>query len=306
MSSGPSLADLERRFRQELERGRQAEVYLLLGPSRRGLRRASDHFAAAFLQAPPARIHEHPECVVLDPDALGCRGLKVEHIATRKEGVLNLEHALRYRPTGIGRRAVLILEADRMNPDAQAALLKTSEEPPAGTLLLLTAKDLSPLLPALRSRCRTYRVGHAEGEDLKAAAAQAGLEPQQASSLSRAFGSLEAALELPPEEIQWLLERQPAFLAWLHGEGPLEAWLEAPSGGPLAEQRRRQQIFLAACLGWLVAEYPQADPGQALFLDRCARHTSQALAYLSGQITPAVVVETLAQSLDGLRRKMAQ
>ena len=46
-----------------------------------------------------------------------------------------------------------------MNEDAQAALLKTLEEPPAGVTLILCADAEEPLLPTIRSRCARLRLG---------------------------------------------------------------------------------------------------------------------------------------------------
>lgn len=52
-------------------------------------------------------------------------------------------------------RCVVVDAADEMNLNAQNALLKLLEEPPARTLLLLVCHAPSRLLPTVRSRCRT-------------------------------------------------------------------------------------------------------------------------------------------------------
>jgi DNA polymerase-3 subunit delta' len=52
----------------------------------------------------------------------------------------------------------LVTEAERMNPQAQNAFLKTLEEPTRDTLLLLTSTNPSQLLPTVRSRCQTIRL----------------------------------------------------------------------------------------------------------------------------------------------------
>ena len=52
------------------------------------------------------------------------------------------------------RRVVRIWQAEKMNPAAQNALLKTLEEPPEGTYFLLTAESTRLLLPTVVSRCR--------------------------------------------------------------------------------------------------------------------------------------------------------
>lgn len=57
-----------------------------------------------------------------------------------------------------GRKIACVLDADRMNANAANSFLKTLEEPPNNTLLLLTS-DAPQRLPAtIRSRCRLVRV----------------------------------------------------------------------------------------------------------------------------------------------------
>ncbi len=52
------------------------------------------------------------------------------------------------------RRVALIVDADRLNRSASNALLKTLEEPAAGSYLLLVSDAPARLLPTIRSRCR--------------------------------------------------------------------------------------------------------------------------------------------------------
>ena len=56
--------------------------------------------------------------------------------------------------SGSHRKFGVIHDADRMNTEAQNALLKTLEEPPAETTLILTSANPSALLPTTRSRCQ--------------------------------------------------------------------------------------------------------------------------------------------------------
>lgn len=59
--------------------------------------------------------------------------------------------------TGIAgglRKVGIIFDADRMNEESQNALLKTLEEPPAETLLILASGNPAALLPTTRSRCQ--------------------------------------------------------------------------------------------------------------------------------------------------------
>lgn len=54
---------------------------------------------------------------------------------------------------GIDRKTVVIFDADRLNPEAANAVLKTFEDVPRGTLFLLTVKSRSRMLDTVLSRC---------------------------------------------------------------------------------------------------------------------------------------------------------
>ena len=74
-----------------------------------------------------------------------------------------------------GRRVVIIDAADEMNVNAANALLKMLEEPPARTTLLLICHQPSRLLPTIRSRCRTLRLGTLDAAQMSEAMEQAGV-----------------------------------------------------------------------------------------------------------------------------------
>jgi DNA polymerase III subunit delta' len=64
-----------------------------------------------------------------------------------------------YKTASRGRAKVAVLHpAEVLNPQAANALLKTLEEPPPGTRLILSAADPALLLPTLRSRCQLLRL----------------------------------------------------------------------------------------------------------------------------------------------------
>ena len=69
------------------------------------------------------------------------------------EQVRVLDKELSYRAFSGGKKVAVIDPAPLMNPAAQNALLKTLEEPPAGSLLILIAAGAGGLLPTLLSRC---------------------------------------------------------------------------------------------------------------------------------------------------------
>jgi DNA polymerase III subunit delta' len=97
-----------------------------------------------------------------------------------------------------GRRVVIVDSADEMNTSAANALLKMLEEPPARTTLLLISHQPSRLLPTIRSRCRTLRLGPLNASDMQAALEQANAQvPDNPDHLAAlAGGSVGAALRL--------------------------------------------------------------------------------------------------------------
>jgi DNA polymerase-3 subunit delta' len=60
---------------------------------------------------------------------------------------------LAFAPHESDRRTVIFRDADRMTEEAANALLKGLEEPPSGTLMVLTTARPAHLLPTIRSRC---------------------------------------------------------------------------------------------------------------------------------------------------------
>src|SRR3954454_22422376 len=67
--------------------------------------------------------------------------------------VRELEHALHMRATGDGRKVAIIAEADRLQSQAANAFLKTLEEPPQNSLLLLLSALPEVLPDTIISRC---------------------------------------------------------------------------------------------------------------------------------------------------------
>ncbi len=138
------------------------------------------------------------------------------------------------RPFASLRRTAIINESDKLTPEAQAALLKIVEEPPADGLIILIAPDPSVLLPALASRCqRVYFPRLAKKEIEEILIKEYSIKPETAQSAAiKSFGRLGRALVLVgyndkggekdyfEEKILALWERMPigaSKLAWLLG-----------------------------------------------------------------------------------------
>jgi len=83
-------------------------------------------------------------------------------------------------------RVAIVEQAHRLNPDAQNALLKTLEEPPARVCLVLAADDAAALLPTVMSRCARLRLGPVAADTIAEMLDSAGLADRvTGSSLAR-------------------------------------------------------------------------------------------------------------------------
>ncbi len=101
-------------------------------------------------------------------------------------GVRDLVRELALLPVEDGPRVAIVAGASRMNEDAQNALLKTLEEPPADVVLILCADEEEVLLPTVRSRCARVRLGRTGPREIEALLGDLGLaDPPTAARLAR-------------------------------------------------------------------------------------------------------------------------
>lgn len=277
-------------FRRELQRNRKADTYLLLGNAKQTVNALAHDFARELLQ-PSRTLEDHPDFLCLDPDAFGVHGLRVEHIADRKPEVLSLERQLCYLPATEGGRAVLLLDVHHMNSDAQAALLKTLEEPPAKTTFFLTSIQLDPILPAIRSRCRTYRVPALTSADALRKATTKGISDENFALLKTMTGSAEEAIALSAPQRETLLSMLPPFLLWFEGDDLAQDWLPQTEGN-LQDQRDALLLRLRGALGHIASDLPLGERSP-LQVDQTVQALQQASEDILGQITPEIVRSNL-------------
>ena len=164
----PALAAIE-----GMVRGWAPHALLLSGPGGVGKTTRAMDLAAGLLCVHPdvaarpcrscrgCRLLEHgdhPDLHRLAPVGPGGQ-IVIGGPDAKVRGVRDLIGELVLMPLEGTARAAVIEAAHRMNEDAQAALLKTLEEPPAGLTLVLCADDEDRLLPTVRSRCARLRLG---------------------------------------------------------------------------------------------------------------------------------------------------
>jgi len=95
-------------------------------------------------------IQPHPDVLILPPDP--------PQLLIKLGQVRTLIQRAHYLPAEAPRR-IFILTASNMMKEAANSLLKILEEPPDSVHIIILAENLGELLPTIRSRCATVRLG---------------------------------------------------------------------------------------------------------------------------------------------------
>jgi len=94
---------------------------------------------------------QHPDVIwITSKDNKG--SIKIEQIRELRQKIV-------LKPYELNKKVFIISEADRMTEEAQNALLKTLEEPPPDSILILISLDTQGLLDTIISRCRIFKFG---------------------------------------------------------------------------------------------------------------------------------------------------
>jgi DNA polymerase-3 subunit delta' len=244
------------------------------------------------------------------PDGMASHSMASVRLLQRRAALTSVEG---------GRRVFIIGDADRLVPqessqEAANALLKLLEEPPAGSLFLLTTVDARRLLPTIRSRAVPLRLNRLTDDEVRGFLERE-LDAQTAEALddrvALAGGSIAAALAAGDEAgtafraASQLLEavmagtadryeralRQAPYSARGEFTAMLDALAEAlgeAARGGLGQAARRP----------LPAALKRAEPGALLqAMERVAEAREAAYGNVNPQILLAVLGEELAEVL---------
>jgi DNA polymerase-3 subunit delta' len=342
--------EVAEQFRRAIERGRLASTFLFVGPEGVGKRSFALRLAQSLLcqSRPVERLDPCGRCTDCQQVLAGVHPDLLQVAKPRDKSAIPVDlligsgdrrmheglcHDISLKPFMGGRRIAIVDDADYLNEEGANCLLKTLEEPPPRSVLILIGTSIDRQLPTIRSRSQIIRFRPLARELLAELMLKEGLAGDQAEARRIAAfseGSLARAGELVDPAL-WsfrgrLLERlaQPpldsAQLAKLVSSFVDEAGKEAPP------RRARARLVVGFVVEfyrqigrgltgapWADAVEPAADVRQAIgrfgageeAAAACADRSLEALGHIDRNANQATWIESWLDDLARLAERGA-
>ena len=162
----PEQQDVARLLQRSLERGRLAHAYLFNGADLGELEAVSRTLAKTLNCEKPPRRGENGLALDCCDACLNCRKIDgdnhpdVQWIRPESksriikvEQMRDLMHTVHLKPTQARFKVATIVAADRLKVEGANAFLKTLEEPPSDSILILLSTEPGQILETILSRC---------------------------------------------------------------------------------------------------------------------------------------------------------
>lgn len=215
------------RFRRSAAMGRLASTYLFVGPPGIGKRTFALQLAQSLLceRNSEAQLEACGKCSACQQVAAGTHPdldflnkpadksfIPLELLIGDDEHRMRegLCHNISLKPFYGGRKIAILDDADYLNPEGANCLLKTLEEPPPRSIIILLGTSEQKQLPTIRSRCQIVRFQPLTREQVEQLLQKIGLvenenEARELSALSE--GSLEQARQFSDPVVRRFRER---------------------------------------------------------------------------------------------------
>jgi DNA polymerase-3 subunit delta' len=205
---------LSRSFAEVVAHGRLGHAYLFAGPAGVGKKLFARELAKAILcETAKDRVDACDRCASCllveagtHPDVISINRPEDKNefpIAV----IRDLTEKLAMKPARGGYKFAVIDDADDFNAESANALLKTLEEPPPRSVVILLATDSERQLPTILSRCQLIRFAPLPPALVAELLRKQEIEPDRAELLARVSnGSLGQAIELSDPEL-WNFRR---------------------------------------------------------------------------------------------------
>ncbi|MBI3753115.1 MAG: DNA polymerase III subunit delta' [Deltaproteobacteria bacterium] len=156
-------------LRKAISNKRIAHSFLFVGPHGIGKRftavslakalncsALSDDFCGECQNCRDIDNSSYGDVFIIEPREPESKGGEVDHETgiIKIDAVRDVQQRLSYRAVRGGKKICIVDGAEKMNKEAQNAFLKTLEEPPPDSVIILIVSDGTVLLPTIISRCQ--------------------------------------------------------------------------------------------------------------------------------------------------------
>lgn len=267
----PRAVDL---LRRALASDRVAHAYAFVGPAGAGRMSTALAFAAELLGS-LSRQHPDLHVIVPTPPETNSRGARAIRIGAIRE----LERQASLRPVMARRKVFVLDEAERMTGEAPQAFLKTLEEPPAATVIILILPRARAVPATVLSRCQVVRFAPRDDAGAATARAQARellaeVRAQGVDALFRRTDRLEREKAEALVDAYWLFCRD---LLLAKSDAPAALFIDGDHAAELASEAE----------GWTVDQILAA-------VDLCRQAREALLRNVAPRLTLEVVLSRLA------------
>jgi len=261
-------------LRRALASDRVAHAYAFIGPSGAGRMTAALAFAAELLGS-PSRQNPDLHVIVPTPPESNPKGAR----AIRINAIRELERVAALKPVAARRKVFVLDEAERMTADTPQAFLKTLEEPPPATVIILILPRARAVPATILSRCQLVRF--AARDDAGAAQARAQAREILAEAKAQGFEALFRRLDRVDREkaealvdAYWLLCRD---LLLARSGAPASLLIDADHAAELAREAE----------GWTIDQIVAT-------IDLCRQAYDALLRNVAPRLTLEVLLSRLA------------
>ena len=194
---------IKEHIKKSLHTGKISHAYIFYGEKGSGKKTLADLFARA-LQCEAKGDEPCNQCTSCK-QALNHNQPDIIYVQHEKPNIISVDEIrkqvnndIAIKPYSSERKVYIIDEAEKMNVQAQNALLKTLEEPPAYATILLLTTNLEAMLQTIRSRCVTWTIKPVQDLELQRYLMREVQVPDYKASICAAFarGNVGRAKEL--------------------------------------------------------------------------------------------------------------
>jgi DNA polymerase-3 subunit delta' len=314
-------------FQNAVKNERLASTFLFVGPAAIGKRT----FAKLLAQTLLCTVNQPSEfrpcgrcetCIQLNagthPDLIEIAkppdktALSIDQFVGKEENRMRegLCYEIRMKPYSNRRKIAIIDDADTIGEEGANSLLKTLEEPPPGSVIILISTSLHRQLPTIRSRCQIVRFQPLLTEHLATLALRQNLveDPAEAKKIARqANGSLaefavyaNSTLREFQQEIKKQLSYRP--MDFLQFAKAIQGNMESVGTESQARRERLKLLidFVQQHYRELMNNHLDRDPAVVERTVRIIKRCLEAKEHVDRMVSPAALIEAWAADIAAI------